>query len=239
MDAAASEFRESARLEPLKEGDQFTLAMAYVALGDRAQARANLSELLQAYPQRAIYLYWLGRLDYDQGWYADAVEKLTRTTELDPKSCRVWDSLGLAFDMQGRIEQALPAFQKAVSLNREQASPSAWPPHDLGYLLLRTDRLAEADASLRESLQYDSGLAQTHLYLGRVLEKEGLSDEAIREYASAVSLDRASADACYSLAMLYRKSHRDSDAELMFSEYRKRRQAFQTVATSPNDKTSR
>jgi hypothetical protein len=34
-----------------------------------------------------------------------------------------------------------------------------------------------------------------------------------------------STDACYSLATLYRKLHRDADATAMFAEYQKRKQA--------------
>jgi Flp pilus assembly protein TadD len=224
MDAAAAAFGEAARLAPLNDRDNFTLAMALVKLGDDSRARAILAGLAESHPDSAIYLYWQGRLDYDQRRYEEAVEKLGRATKLDPQSGRSWDSLGLAFDMQGRAEQARGAFEKAAALNRAEAHPSPWPPHDLGYLLLRGDQLREAEAALRESLRYDPNLAQTHYHLARVLEKEARDNEAIDEYVRAVSLDTTSPDACYSLAMLYRKLHRDTDAEAMFSEYKKRRQ---------------
>lgn len=224
MSAAVVDFQKAAALAPLKDGDAFTLAMALVDLGDDAQARRPLTELARKYPERSIYLYWLGRLDYDQRRYEAAVAKLEKATELDPKSARAWDSLGLAFDMQGRLEQALVALQKAVSLNREQARPSPWPPHNLGFLLLRMNQPKEAEAALRESLRYDSRLAQSRYYLARALEQDGRYVEAIQEYASAVSGDTASPDACYSLAILYRKMHRDEDADAMFAEYKKRKQ---------------
>ena len=151
--------------------------------------------------------------------------KLGKATQLDPQSARAWDSLGLAFDMQGQREQALSAFDKAVNLNRSQTHPSSWPPHDLGYLLLRMEKPTEAEAALRESLRYPPKLAQTHYYLGRVLEKEGRETEAVEEYRSAVAADTSSPDACYSLAMLYRKLHREAEAQAMFAEFRRRRQA--------------
>lgn len=225
MKSSVAYFDNAAALAPLADADRFTCAMALVKLGDDQRARAVLSDLARTHPERSLYVYWLGRLDYDQRRYQEAVDHLQRAAQLDPKSARIWDALGLAFDMQGRIEPALQAFQTAVDLNRALPHPSAWPPHNLGFLLLRMDRLKDAEAALRESLRYDSHLAQSHYHLARALEKQDRDAEAIEEYRSAASEDPASADACYSLALLYRKLHREADAGAMFAEYRKRKQA--------------
>ena len=127
--------------------------------------------------------------------------------------------------MQGLNDQALEDFQKAAKLNRELPRPSPWPPHDLGFLLLRMDHPKEAEASLREAVRYDAKLGEAHYHLARALEKQARDTEAIEEYRNAIFTDAASADACYSLAMLYRKLHRDADAISMFAEYKKRKQA--------------
>lgn len=211
------------RAGPLSDSDSFTLAMALIKLGNGKRARATLTDLSTKHPNSAIYIYWLGRLDYDQRRYEDAVTKLKKAAELDPNSPRIQNSLGLALDMQGHMEQARSVLGKAADLNRSQSKPSPWPPHDLGYLLLRLEQFKEAEEALRESLRYEPGLAQTHYYLGRTLEKEGRDADAIGEYKEAISTDTASADACYSLAILYRKLNRESDADAMFAEYRKRK----------------
>ncbi len=223
MTQAAADFHESEKIRPAKEGDRFTLAMALLKLGDDGGARAVMKSLAGERPANALYWYWLGRMDYDERRYREAVENLQTALERDPSSARAWDSLGLAWDMQGQREEARKAFEKAVSLNRAQARPSAWPPHNFGYLLLRLDETAAAEQALRESLRYDPNLARTHYYLARVLEKEGREEEAVKDFQIAVKSDAGSADACYSLAMLYRKLHRESQANEMFSEYRKRR----------------
>jgi tetratricopeptide (TPR) repeat protein len=91
----------------------------------------------------------------------------------------------------------------------------------------------EAETLLREALQYDPDLSQARYHLGRALEKEGRETEAIEEYRTAIARDMASADACYSLAMLYRKLHRDTEARAMFAEYKRRRQGTaETMARS-------
>jgi tetratricopeptide (TPR) repeat protein len=222
---AVATYGEAAALAPLSDSDSFTLAMALASLGDAARARPVLMGLAQKHPERAIYVYWLGRLDYYERRYPTAVEKLRHAAELDPSSPRIWDSLGLAFDMEGKMQQALGAFQKAASLNRGQAHPSPWPPHDLGSLLLRMNKAKDAEEALRESLRYDPKLAQAHYHLGHALEKQGRETEALDEYRSAVSDDPALPDACYSLAILLRKLHRDPEANAMFAEFKKRKQA--------------
>jgi tetratricopeptide (TPR) repeat protein len=223
MAEAAEAFREAEKIRPVKEGDRFTLAMALVKLGDDNEARAVLTSLANEHPASAIYWYWLGRMDYDLRRYSESVANLQKALIRDPKSVRVWDALGLAWDMQGQMEEARRAFEKAVSLNRAQSQPSAWPPHNFGYLLLRLDETGAAENALRESLRYDAKLARTHYYLARVLEKEDRASEAVQEFRIAVADDPASADACYSLAMLYRKLQREAEANDMFAEYRKRR----------------
>ena len=84
----------------------------------------------------------------------------------------------------------------------------------------------EAEAALRESLQYDPKLAQAHYHLARSLEKQGKETEAVEEYVTAVSGDPAASDACYSLGMLYRKLHREADANAMFAEYKRRKETI-------------
>jgi tetratricopeptide (TPR) repeat protein len=233
MSAAATAFNEAAKLAPLRDSDTFTLAMALVNLGADEQARSVLAGLATRYPERAIYVYWLGRLDYHQRRYAEAVEKLRKASQLDPKSARIWDSLGLAFDMQSLMEQALGALQTAVSLNRTQAHPSPWPPNDFGALLLRMGKWNNAEQAFRESLRYDPKLAQAHYHLGRALEKQGKETEAVDEYLTAVSGDPQAADACYSLAMLYRKLHRNLEANAMFAELKRRKEASPVSGLTP------
>lgn len=222
MESAVASFQQASALKPLSEADEFTLAMAYTRLAKDEDARLVLIKLTGANPSAALYPYWLGRIDYDQRRYESAVAHLSRATELDPKSARAWDSLGLAYDMQGKAEQALQAFGQGVTVNREQSKPSPWPPHDLGALLLRIGRTKEAEIALREALQYDPQMEQAHYHLGRALEKEEANEEAIKEYEIAMREDSSATDVCYSLAMLYRKLQRTKEAEETFAEWRRR-----------------
>ncbi|HVT93055.1 MAG TPA: tetratricopeptide repeat protein [Bryobacteraceae bacterium] len=223
LEQAERAFRAAESIAPLDARDRFTLAMVLVRTGDVKSARAELDALNRAEPSSPLYIYWLGRIDYGQRRYDAAVARFQRVIELDPRSYRAYDNLGLAFDMQGKSEDAEAALEKGVELNRAQPKPSPWPPENLGFLLLRLQKYAGAERALREALKYDPDLAIAHYHLGRVLEAENRNEVAAAEYRAAMELDTASAEPCYSLGRLYRKMSRMKDAEAAFVEYRKRK----------------
>lgn len=225
MNESIVHFNNAAAAAPLDDADAFTWAMAYIKLGDSSHAQMLLINLSARHPERSLYIYWLGRIDYDLRLYPEAAKKLEKAIALDPKSVRAWNALGLAYDMAGQAEQAYQPFNKAAQLNREQAQPSPWPPHDLGNWYLRNSRWKDAECAFTEALKYDPAMPQAHYHLGRALEKEQREAEAVDEYKSAMTIDKSNADACYSLAMLYRKLHRDPEAAAMLAEYKSRKAA--------------
>ena len=220
---AVAAFRRADALTPLDDHDRFTLAMALVNLGDVRGARPELARLNGVHPNEPIYLYWLARLDYGQRLYDEAVAKLKKVIELDPGSVRGYDNLGLCYDMMGRGEEARTAFDKAVALNRKVAAPSPWPPHNLGALLLRLQKFHEAEDSLREALKYDPRFAPAHYHLGRALEGEGRNEEAVGAYKWAAEMDGKMPEPLYSLARLYRRMGRSSEAANALAEYKRRK----------------
>jgi tetratricopeptide (TPR) repeat protein len=225
MEMAARYLGEAEQLGDLQEPDRFTLAMAWVRLGRDEDARGQLNKLQRQQPGQSLYVYWLGRVDYDERRYAEAVEHLKMATRLDAQSARAWDSLGLAYDMQGDSENALKAFEEGARLNRGQAHASPWPPHDLGALLLRMGQTRQAEEALREALRMDPQMPEAHYHLGRALEKDGLNEEAVAEYVAAMAEDETGSEACYSLALLYRKMGREKESAAMLDEWRRRRDA--------------
>jgi tetratricopeptide (TPR) repeat protein len=221
MGRAALAFSQADRLTPLGDPDRFTWAMALVNLGDDKGAREQLTRLAASHPDTPLYIYWLARIDYHERRYDDAIERLHRVIRLDPSSARAYDNLGLALDMSGRPEEARDVFLKAVDLNRKLPDPSPWPPHNLGYLLVRLLEFKEAEKALRESLKYDPKFATAHYHLARALDGDGRDSEAIDEYRVAISIDPTAVEALYSLGLLYRRHGRTAEADAAFAEYKR------------------
>jgi len=121
---AAIAWKKAEAIAPLDDRSRFTLAMAYVKLNRRDGARAELDKLAAAQPQNPLFLYWLGRLDYDARNYSFAITRLQKVIELDPKMMRAYDTLGLCFDYLGKFDEAVKNYNRAVELNRLQSKPS-------------------------------------------------------------------------------------------------------------------
>jgi tetratricopeptide (TPR) repeat protein len=230
---AAVAFKKAEALAPLDERSRFTLAMAYVALGRRDWALPELETLKKADPAGPLYPYWIARLDYDDGQYELAVESLRRAIELDPRFTKAHDNLGLCYEALGRFDDALRSYEEATRLNRETPPPSAWPPLNLGLLLVRLNRLDEAEARLRESAEADPRFAQARYHLGLVLEKQGHLPEAIAELEEAARLDPAYAEPHYALARVYRSTGEREKSARALARFREIRKQKDKAGTPP------
>jgi Flp pilus assembly protein TadD len=218
---AAVALKKAEKLAPLDERSRFTLAMSYVAMGQRSWARPELSTLAASAPRDPRYVYWIARLDYDDGRYADAARGFERAIELDRAFVKAHDNLGLCFDALGRFDEALASYGEAVRLNRSQASPSPWPPLNMGLLFYRLDRGDEAEPLLRESMRLDLRFPQAHYQLGVLLERKGSEEEAARELQEAARLDPAYPEPLYALARIYRRRGEVEKADRALEQFQR------------------
>jgi len=203
---AAIALKKAEAIAPLDERSRFRLVMAYVALGHRDWARPELARLVTSAPGNALYAYWTGRLDFDEGRFAAAARGFLHAIELDPAFMRAHDNLGLCYDALGRFEEATRSFEEAIRLDREQKTGSPWPSLNLGLMLSRLDRLDAAEARFREAVATAPRFALGHYHLGVTLEKKERTADALAELEEAARLDPASAEAQYALARVYRRA---------------------------------
>jgi Flp pilus assembly protein TadD len=221
LDAVVT-WQKADAIAPLDDRSRFTLAMAYVKLHREDGARTQLGMLTMGQPQNPLYLYWLARLDYDGQRYSDALTRLQRVTDIDPKMMRAYNLLGLCYDYQGRFDDAIAAFSRAVALNRADPHPSPWPNLDMANSQIELNRLPEAEKNLQEAIAYDARLPKAQYDLGRVLEKQGKYQEAIEALKRAAALDTSYAEPHYLLGRIYQRLGR---AELARTEI----QQFQSL----------
>jgi Flp pilus assembly protein TadD len=231
---AAIALKKAEAIAPLDERSRFTLAMSYVAMGRRDWARPELAKLAAAAPRDPRYVYWPARLDYDDGQYAAAVEGFLRAIELDRMFMKAYDNLGLSYEALGRFEEALASYGEAVRLNRAQASPSPWPPLNMGLLLARLDRREEAEGLLRESVRIDPRFSQGHYQVGVLLERKGNEEEAVRALLEAARLDPAYAEPQYALARIYRRRGETQKADRALEQFQRLKAEKKKAGSGPN-----
>ena len=226
---AAIALKKAEALEPLDAESRFRLVLAYVAMGRGEWARPELERLIAHTPATAIHHYWLGRIDYDAGQYAEALGHLHDAAARDPAFPRTFDNLGLCYDALNEPERAITHYREAVRLNRLAAEHSPWPPLNLAIALDRRGEAAEAEALLREAIGIDPGTAQAHYQLGAVLERTDRLDAALDALRAAVAADPAYAAPQYALARVYRRQGRLSEAEAALAAFTARRAAEQAA----------
>jgi tetratricopeptide (TPR) repeat protein len=198
--------KKAEALQPLEEKDRFTLAMAYVEIGHPDWARPELEKLAQLSPQNPLYPYWQGRLDYDRQDLVAATDQFQKVIALDADFMKAYDNLGLCFEGVGKYDEAIEQYRRAIQLNREHNLNSAWPSLDLGALLIKLDRLEEAQPLLRESLQFNPKFAQAHYQMGVLMEKHNEVTPAVEELKRAAVLDEADPQPHYVLARVYKRA---------------------------------
>ncbi|CAM9449648.1 unnamed protein product [Ectocarpus sp. 4 AP-2014] len=131
----------------------------------------------------------LGTALLASGEVDEAIEVLTRV-ELEARRAggdpHAAYNLGVAWQTKGETEKAIVAYSRAADVAPTLAAPRV----NLGAQLLRSGRLAEAEAvllSAAERARDDPiSLAATYSNLGAVLKRSGKPEEALESYSRAV-----------------------------------------------------
>ena len=215
--------KKAEKLGPLDERDRYLLALSYLTIGRLNWARPEFEALAQAFPKNAVYPYWLARVAYRKMDLESAVAQARRAVQLDAGFMKAHDQLGLCYEAMGKWEEAVQAFKEAVRLNEASASPSPWPAMNFGVLLLRLERIEEAEVQLRQSIAIDRRFPVAHHRLGQVLEKKQRLDDAISEFEEAGRLDPTYPDPHYALARILRQRGNTQGAEQELATFRELR----------------
>jgi tetratricopeptide (TPR) repeat protein len=211
--------KKAEAIAPLDRDLRFLLVLAYVRLGRRDWARPELERLAQGEPNTAEYRYWIGRLDYDDGKYADAIARFKEALVLDPGFARAHDNLGLCYEALDQTDNAIVHYREALRLNRQSPAKSPWPPTNLGILLRQRGELEESAALFREALTYDGKFAKAHCELGILLDQQGRTNDALRELGQAVAIDASFAEPHYVLARIYRRQGKTALADAALATF--------------------
>jgi serine/threonine protein phosphatase PrpC len=113
----------------IRRPDDPDVAAAFALhLGGRTpEARKQLNEILVADPKNPEALLFLGRVDYDQKLYQDAVSRLSEASRIAPSLQDVWEHLALAYLALGQNRNAIDSLQRAIKLSATAASPEPSP----------------------------------------------------------------------------------------------------------------
>src|ERR1051326_8653055 len=219
-DLLAAEAAKSPKSQPL------LLVLADILFLDGKQLNSALvlkkAELLGPLDERSRFLLALSYVAISRKNLA--IAELERLAQSNPSNAVYPYWLSRLAYRKTDVQQALQYAEKAIRLNQQQALHWPWPSMNLGTLLLRLDRLDEAEAHLRDSINIEPRFPVAHLRLGQLLEKKERYLEAIAELELAAKLDPTYPEPHYALGRIYRqrKDAKAAETELgVFQDLRK------------------
>jgi tetratricopeptide (TPR) repeat protein len=171
-------------------------------------------------------------LNFEAGDMAGAprVKTLTTRRRASEPSAQQWLDRGMNLE-ESSPEEARRAYQEALRLD-----PSLVDAHiNLGFLLHRDGRLADAEQCYRAAIAYAPGEILGYFNLAVVLEDQGDRKGAIEAYAGVIARRPYFKDAHHNIALLYEAEGRQADAIRHYSMARKLSQG-ETASTTRKGK---
>jgi tetratricopeptide (TPR) repeat protein len=209
--------------------------------GRHLDAQLCCHKALALNPDHADTLHLMGLLSFHAKHYDHALEWISRAIGQEPKTDYL-TSLGTTLVNQGRREEALKAFDKAVQLDPRDAD--LW--RNLGNILVDMERIADAILSFQHALKLDprhwdasnkvgllffrsekfeealpcfnlcDELKPNHfptLFMrGLTLHKLRRLDEALADNRQALALDPTNADTYNNIGNIFRSLGRNEEA---------------------------
>lgn len=166
-------------------------------------------------PRNANVLYDLGRCFYTQSRFTEAEQMYRGVLQLEPKSVKAEENLGLTLDMENQPQEAEVALRTAASWASEVSSDE-WPFLNLGAFLLDHGRAEEAVIFLEKATKIAPQNAACHDKLGMALSESGQSAKGVIELDVAAQLDPKNPKIHFELGRAYRDLGKKDKAALEF-----------------------
>jgi tetratricopeptide (TPR) repeat protein len=172
----------------------------HLQAGRPLDAQLCCQQALAADPNHAASLHLIALLSLQAKQSDHAIEWAARAIGINPRGGYI-STLGMALHGAGRLEEALKAFDKAVSL--EPADAAHWK--NLGAVLIELDRPDEALLSLRHALDLRPHYADAANLSGLILYRKDRFAEALAFFDISVHADPDQADALHMRALMLQK----------------------------------
>ena len=127
---------------------------------------------------------------------------ISAALRLEPDFSEPHNNLGIVFNDQGKLDEAVACYQRALKLKPDHAEPH----NNLGIAFMDQGKLDEAVVCYQRALQLKPDYAAAHNNLGNAWKDQGQFDEAVACYQRALQLkpDYAAAHSNFLLSLQYR-----------------------------------
>ena len=119
---------------------------------------------------------------YNKGNLKEVVERAEVLTKQYPKVFVIWNLLGAGATKLGKLDQAIGAFKKAITLNPQHHEAY----NNLGNAFSSQRKLDEAIEAFNKAISFKPDYTEAYNNLGVALKAQGKLDEAIKAFTKAI-----------------------------------------------------
>ena len=194
------------------------LAVEHHRAGRLAEALAIYETLLQDDPRQPDALHLSGVIALQSGEHDLAIDLLLRAVEAKPDFAPAYQSLGIAFQEQGRLAEAVNSYNTVLAIDGAKDYPRSQASNNLATILVLSHQLLTALGHALRAVEYNPGSAEAHQTVASLLGQLSDYSDVCEESDAALAIKpndysvRESRLYCYSY-------HPDLSVEAIFGEF--------------------
>jgi Flp pilus assembly protein TadD len=197
--SARAAYERALSLKPNFAEARNNLGDVFLRLGDREAGEREFRAALAIQADFPSALCNLAEALFLRKDFAQAEELAAKAAALDPALPDPWNVVGNIRQHQGRADEALAAYDKALLIDQRHEKVH----YNLGICLFELGRIEDAEAHFVTALGIRPRFAEAHAGFGYCLIKTKRLDEGIREIEEALRLGFPSAKAHFNLSAAF------------------------------------
>ena len=167
--------------DKVSNGEKLLILAAQAgANGDFKGQKADLDQLLAAYPNDERVLFAVGTFEFGQNQIPAAIDHFKKATEINPQYPAAFNLLGYSYRQNVDYPAAEKAFQRYVELIPKDPNPY----DSYAELLLKMGRFDESIAQYRKALEIDPNFINAYQGIAMALLYQGKPDQAAAELSN-------------------------------------------------------
>jgi predicted Zn-dependent protease len=188
---------------------RYTLAMCYIQVSNREEARRNIAALFGVPPESAQAFLLAADLALQEKHGADAEAQILDAMKRQPGLPEVKYRLALVALDRGDYQKAIELLRSELAVNPGNAMAWYW----LGNAYVQSGRLDEAVEPLQRSIWLNLRSAPSYVLLANVCFQQGKYPAAENALQRALEIDPQNYEAHFLLARVYYKMNRTDAAK--------------------------
>jgi tetratricopeptide (TPR) repeat protein len=187
----------------------YILGQCYIQTKDYPHARLAFAKMFDLAPDSAGSYLLTARMLFRQEFEPVALEYAQKAIALDPRLPLAHQLLGEIHLFQSQIQDAVSDFRAELVINPGHAETY----YKLADAYSRIQKFDEAEKLLQRSIWLDPTATGPYVLMGKVLEKKGEPELAVRALRHAVAMDPNNAITHHLLGQAYRDLGNTEEAE--------------------------